>query len=155
MDQEGTLYLCHICVIYLFVTVVLNQCHICFIVTYLCHMCAIVVSSLCQISVRLTTHLCIVCCFDCVFNSRYGKAAISKERKKSARYEDVEDFPESCANDQVDAVVDYLINQGADINASDKYGMLYVLSCNKITRPEINSPAEIEMAFYQIIATRG
>ena len=89
------------------------------------------------------------------FNSRYGKAAISKERKKSARYEDVEDFPESCANDQVDAVVDYLINQGADINASDKYGMLYVLSCNKITRPEINSPAEIEMAFYQIIATRG
>ena len=88
-----------------------------------------------------------ICCFDCVFNSRYGKAAISKERKKSARYEDVEDFPESCANDQVDAVVDYLINQGADINASDKYGMLYVLSCNKITRPEINSPGEIEIAF--------
>ena len=129
MDQEGTLYLCHICVIYLFVTVVLNQCHICFIVTYLCHMCVIVVSSLCQISVRLTTHLCIVCCFDCVFNSRYGKAAISKERKKSARYEDVEDFPESSATDQVDAAVDYLINQVMLedyklINAQDKYGML-------------------------------
>ena len=59
------------------------------------------------------------------YDSRYGKAVISKERKKSARYEDVEDFPESCATDQVDAVVDYLINQGADINASDKYGMLF------------------------------
>ena len=63
------------------------------------------------------------------FNWRYGKAAISKERKKSARYnEDVEDFPESCAADKVDAAVDYLINQvrlqDGDINAQDKYGML-------------------------------
>ena len=38
----------------------------------------------------------------------------------------MEDFPESCATDQVDAAVDYLIsqviNQRGDINAQDKYG---------------------------------
>ena len=56
---------------------------------------------------------------------RYGKAATSKERRRS-RFEDVEDFPESGA-DQVDAVVDYLIESQANINAEDKYGMLFVV----------------------------
>ena len=70
------------------------------------------------------------CFYGDFLNSRYGKAAISKERKKSARYEDVEDFPESSATDKVDAAIDYLINQvinqRADINAQDKYGMFVV-----------------------------
>ena len=84
---------------------------------------------------RINNTLSHICCllhvmiFLVLFDSRYGKAAISKERKKSARYnEDVEDFPESCATDKVDAAVDYLINQvrlqDGDINAQDKYGML-------------------------------
>ena len=95
-------------------------------------MCVTSMSNLCHIWVMSMTHICCFCMswfFLCFFNWRYGKAAISKERKKSARYnEDVEDFPESCAADKVDAAVDYLINQvrlqDGDINAQDKYGML-------------------------------
>ena len=49
---------------------------------------------------------------------------MSRERRKiTTMPEDISDFAESCTADIVDSVIDYMISNGADINAEDKYEM--------------------------------